>query len=189
MMAHAWGRILNRVGVCMAASGPGTTNLVTGVANAWVDAAPLLAIGGPRRPPRAARPVPGDGPGRGVKPITKWAGRVLDPRRVPDMVATAFREARAAVPDRFIWTCPAMCSTGNRRRSSRLSDPEPLAGTHAAGWRCEGVQDAIRLLERAESLYYQWQRYPLVEAWEELRRFVELAAFRFTRPLKVEVFR
>src|SRR5436853_7335161 len=46
MMAHAYGRVLNTVGVCMAASGPGTTNLVTGVANAWADCAPLLAIGG-----------------------------------------------------------------------------------------------------------------------------------------------
>src|SRR5215207_7977775 len=46
MMAHAYGRVLNRVGVCMAASGPGATNLVTGVANAWADCAPLLAIGG-----------------------------------------------------------------------------------------------------------------------------------------------
>src|SRR4029453_754133 len=46
MMAHAWARVTNRVAVCMASSGPGTTNLVTGVANAWADAAPLLAIGG-----------------------------------------------------------------------------------------------------------------------------------------------
>src|SRR5918997_3317658 len=46
MMAHAYARVLNRPGVCMAASGPGTTNLVTGVANAWADCAPLVAIGG-----------------------------------------------------------------------------------------------------------------------------------------------
>src|SRR5436190_15286629 len=46
MMAHAYGRVLNRMGVCMAASGPATMNLVTGVSNAWADAAPLLAIGG-----------------------------------------------------------------------------------------------------------------------------------------------
>src|SRR4029453_1554916 len=44
MMAHAWARVTNRIAVCMAASGPGTTNLVTGVGNAWADAAPLLAI-------------------------------------------------------------------------------------------------------------------------------------------------
>src|SRR5437764_11009430 len=46
MMAHAYGRVLNTIGVCMAASGPGATNLITGVANAWADCAPLLAIGG-----------------------------------------------------------------------------------------------------------------------------------------------
>src|SRR5437763_1713303 len=84
MMAHAWGRVLNRVGVCMAASGPATTNLVTGVGNAWADAAPLLAIGG-------AAPLVTSG--RGIfqecdqlsifKPITKWADRCLDPRRIP----------------------------------------------------------------------------------------------------------
>src|SRR5258708_3728949 len=46
MMAHAYGRVKNTLGVCMAASGPAATNLITGVANAWADAAPLLAIGG-----------------------------------------------------------------------------------------------------------------------------------------------
>src|ERR671935_1478700 len=46
MMAHAFGRVSNTLGVCMAASGPGATNLTTGVANAWADCAPLLAIGG-----------------------------------------------------------------------------------------------------------------------------------------------
>src|SRR5690242_14463125 len=46
MMAHAWARLLNRAGVCMACSGPGSTNLVTGVVNAWADATPIVAIGG-----------------------------------------------------------------------------------------------------------------------------------------------
>src|SRR6266542_4232709 len=90
MMAHAYARVLNRPGVCMAASGPGTTNLVTGVANAWADCAPLLAIGGSS---------PAGQAGRGVfqemdqvalmKPITKWSERCVDPRRVPEYVSTA----------------------------------------------------------------------------------------------------
>src|SRR5918997_1300724 len=92
MMAHAYARVLNRPGVCMGASGPGTTNLVTGVANAWADCAPLLAIGGSS---------PFGQIGRGAfqemdqvslfKPITKWAERVYDPLRIPEMVATALR--------------------------------------------------------------------------------------------------
>src|ERR671933_548560 len=95
MMAHAWGRLLNRPGVCMAASGPATTNLVTGVGNAWADAVPLLAFGG-------AAPLVTSG--RGIfqecdqlsifKPITKWADRCLDARRIPEMIATALRQAQ-----------------------------------------------------------------------------------------------
>ena len=44
MMAHAYARLRNRPGLCMAASGPATTNLLTGVANAYADAIPLLVI-------------------------------------------------------------------------------------------------------------------------------------------------
>src|SRR2546425_3088188 len=46
LAAHAWTRVTRRPGVCMGCSGPGTTNLVTGVANAFTDCAPLVAIGG-----------------------------------------------------------------------------------------------------------------------------------------------
>src|SRR5438093_5447 len=46
MMAHAYSRLTRRPGVCMASSGPGTINMATGVANAFIDAAPLVAVGG-----------------------------------------------------------------------------------------------------------------------------------------------
>src|SRR6266513_2846943 len=94
MMAHAYSRVLNRPGVCMAASGPGVTNLVTGVANAFVDSAPVVAIGG-------SSPVSQLGKGAFqemdqvamMRPIVRWAERVYDPRRIPELVATAFRHA------------------------------------------------------------------------------------------------
>src|SRR3954451_5217550 len=99
MMAHAFGRVKNTLGVCMAASGPGATNLVTGVANAWADCAPLLAIGG-------SAPLSQRGKGAfqemdqvaAFKPITKWAEQVTDPRRVPEFVATAVRQAMSGRP-------------------------------------------------------------------------------------------
>src|ERR1700753_3944566 len=46
MMAHAYSRLRNTPAVCMAASGPGTANLTTGLANALVDRAPVIALGG-----------------------------------------------------------------------------------------------------------------------------------------------
>ncbi|MDQ3812183.1 MAG: thiamine pyrophosphate-binding protein [Chloroflexota bacterium] len=99
MMAHAYGRVSNKVGVCMAASGPGATNLVTGVANAWADCAPLLAIGG-------SSPVSQWGRGAfqemdqvaAFEPVTKWAQRCVDPLRIPEYVAMALRQALGGRP-------------------------------------------------------------------------------------------
>src|SRR5918999_3610436 len=46
LSAQAYSRLLQKPGVCMAASGPGVINLTTGVANAYIDCAPLVVIGG-----------------------------------------------------------------------------------------------------------------------------------------------
>jgi acetolactate synthase-1/2/3 large subunit len=94
MMGTAYSRLLARPSVCMAASGPGTTNFVTGVANAFIDCAPVVAIGG-------SSPVRQLGMGAFqemdqvamMRPITRWAERCYDPRRIPELVATAFRYA------------------------------------------------------------------------------------------------
>src|SRR5258705_3978450 len=48
LAAHAWTRVTRRPGVAMGCSGPGAINLATGVANAFTDCAPLIAIGGSR---------------------------------------------------------------------------------------------------------------------------------------------
>lgn len=99
MMATAYSRVLGRPSVCMAASGPGTTNLVTGVAHAFVDCAPVIAIGG-------SSPVSQYGMGAFqemdqvamMRPITRWAERAYDARRIPELLASAFRHAFAAQP-------------------------------------------------------------------------------------------
>src|SRR5881296_4551851 len=99
MMAHAYSRTTRRPGVCMGCSGPGTTNLVTGVANAFVDAAPMIAIGGSS--PRVYLEMEAFQEIDQVavmKPITKWATRVYDAKRIPEMVATAYRHATTGKP-------------------------------------------------------------------------------------------
>src|SRR5437867_1733380 len=99
LAAHAWGRVMRRPGVCMGCSGPGATNLVTGVANAFADAAPLVAIGGAS--PRVYQGMEAfqeiDQVGV-MRPITKWTERIYDAKRIPDVVATAFRQATSGRP-------------------------------------------------------------------------------------------
>jgi len=119
MMAHAYGRVLNKIGVCMAASGPATMNLVTGVANAWSDRAPLLAVGG-------ASPVSQFGMDAFqemdqvsvFKPITKWAQRAHDPRRVPELWRRPSERRSTAALVRSIWICRAMCCTATWMRTA-----------------------------------------------------------------------
>src|SRR5947208_14593424 len=99
LMAHAYSRITRKPGVCMGASGPGATNLVTGVANAFVDAAPMIAVGGSS--PRVYLGMEAFQEIDQVaimRPITKWAERVLEARRIPELVATAFRAATSGRP-------------------------------------------------------------------------------------------
>lgn len=98
-MAQAYARLRAQPGVCMTAAGPGATNLTTGLANALLDCAPIVALGG-------ASPVSGYGRGSFqeidqvaiMRPVTKWAERVLDPRRIPEMIAAAFHHARSGKP-------------------------------------------------------------------------------------------
>lgn len=99
MMAQAYARLTSKAGICMAASGPGAINLTTGLANALIDCAPVVALGG-------SSPVGSMGKGGFqdidqlaiMKPVTKWAVRVTDPRRIPELIAAAFRHARSGTP-------------------------------------------------------------------------------------------
>jgi thiamine pyrophosphate-dependent acetolactate synthase large subunit-like protein len=108
MMAHAYARVRNMPAVCVAASGPGTTNLVTGVANAYVDGAPVVAIGG-----SSSIRLEGLGTFQELdqvalmKPITRWAARVHDVRRIPELVDTAFRQAFGGRPGPVYLDMPA----------------------------------------------------------------------------------
>src|SRR5712692_8392568 len=92
--AQAWTRVMRRPAVCMGASGPGATNLLTGVANAFTDASPLIAIGGSS--PRANYGLEAFQEIDQLavfKPVTKWAERIYDARRIPEIVATAYRQS------------------------------------------------------------------------------------------------
>jgi thiamine pyrophosphate-dependent acetolactate synthase large subunit-like protein len=150
MMAHAYGRITRRPGVCMGCSGPGTTNLVTGVANAFVDAAPLIAVGGSS--PRVYLGMEAFQEIDQVaimRPITKWAERVLDARRIPEFVATAFRQATTGRPGPVYLDLP-----GDVLGEAVDEASVPFPGRAQPVPRPQGdptaVADAVGLLARAE---------------------------------------
>lgn len=96
MMAHAYSRLHNRPAVCMGASGPGTANLGTGLLNALVDQAPVIAIGGASDLGSIGRGGFQEVDQWGMlAPAVRWSERIYHTRRIPELVGTAFRKATA----------------------------------------------------------------------------------------------
>jgi thiamine pyrophosphate-dependent acetolactate synthase large subunit-like protein len=150
LAAHAWTRVTRRPGVCMGCSGPGTTNLVTGVANAFTDAAPLVAIGGSS--PRVYLGMEAFQEIDQVaimKPITKRAERIYDARRIPDMVATAFREATAGRPGPVYLDLPGDV-LGEKIEEESVVYPAAWRPAPRTLGDPAAVREAIALLARAE---------------------------------------
>jgi len=183
--AHAYTRVTRRPGVCMGCSGPGATNLVTGVATAFTDCAPLVAIGGAS--PRVYQGMEAfqeiDQLGV-MKPITKWAERIFDAKRIPDIVATAFRQATSGRPGPVYIDMPGDILGEKVEEESIHYAPAWKPAPRTLGDPA-AVKEAIALLARAER--------PVVIAgsgvwWSDgaaaLQAFVEATGIPFyTKPI------
>ncbi|MEA2171534.1 MAG: acetolactate synthase large subunit [Solirubrobacteraceae bacterium] len=98
-MADMYGRLTHRAGVCLGTLGPGATNLVTAVADAWLDRAPLVALTGQGDLERTHKEshqyidiV------SMFKPITKWNARLNSAAMIPEAVRKAFKVAQSQKP-------------------------------------------------------------------------------------------
>ncbi len=98
-MADVYGRLTGQAGVCLSTLGPGATNLMTGVADANLDGAPLVAITGQVGTDRmhieshqyldlVAM----------FAPVTKWNAQIVRPSITPELVRRAFKRAQTEKP-------------------------------------------------------------------------------------------
>jgi acetolactate synthase-1/2/3 large subunit len=94
MAAHAYARVTGKPGICITPSGPGTANAVTGLANAWADASPIIAIGG-ASPQRALTMDAFQEMDQlaMMRPVVKAAHRVENAVQLPTLLSVAFRQA------------------------------------------------------------------------------------------------
>src|SRR3954453_22627195 len=98
-MADMYGRLTGRAGVCLGTLGPGATNLITAVADAYLDRAPLVALTGQGDLERMHKEshqyidvveV--------MRPIVKWNARLNTPAIIPEVVRKAFKVAESEKP-------------------------------------------------------------------------------------------
>jgi acetolactate synthase-1/2/3 large subunit len=98
-MADVYGRMTGRAGVCLGTLGPGATNLVTGVADAFLDRAPMVALTGQAGLERMHKESHQYLDVLSVmRPVTKWNARVTEPTIVPEVVRKAFKVAEGEKP-------------------------------------------------------------------------------------------
>jgi acetolactate synthase-1/2/3 large subunit len=98
-MADMYGRLTGRAGVCLGTLGPGATNLVTAVADAFLDRAPLVALTGQSDLERMHKESHQYIDLVGIlRPVVKWNARVSSPEIIPEVVRKAFKVAESEKP-------------------------------------------------------------------------------------------
>ncbi|MBM3342476.1 MAG: thiamine pyrophosphate-binding protein [Betaproteobacteria bacterium] len=182
LSAQAYARLLQKPAVCMAASGPGVINLTTGVANALIDCAPVVAVGGSSSIHQFGRQTFQEFDQVAImRGCTKWAQQVIDVRRIPEMVNTAFQKAMGGKPGPVYLDCPADIIYG--------SIPEEdvqwgLSGRSLLRPRPQGekaqVDKLIAALAKAKNpIILTGTGVIWSQAWPELTQFVEKAGIPF----------
>ncbi|MFB6304542.1 MAG: biosynthetic-type acetolactate synthase large subunit [Haloferacaceae archaeon] len=170
--ADAYGVVSGDPGVCLATSGPGATNLVTGLADADLDSDPVLALTGQTTTDLVGKDAFQETDTTGVtRPVTKTNYFADDPDAVGDVVSEAFAFAGNGRPGPTLVDLPKDVTSAD---TDRVPDEPEVPARDEAPDAAEGeaVTAAAEALADAER--------PVVlsgggvikgEAWEELRRF------------------
>ncbi len=172
--ADGYARSTGRVGVCMATSGPGAMNLCTGLANAYMDSIPIVAITGQVKRNLIGKDSFQEADTTGVTiPITKHNYLVTNPAELVDITREAFYLARSGRPGPVLIDVPFDVSLGDVPWAER--DIKRLDA-----WEESRPIDP-QLIKRAAEMIAQAQR-PIImigggviaaEASDQLRRFVD----------------
>jgi acetolactate synthase-1/2/3 large subunit len=182
--ADGYARATGRAGVCMATSGPGATNLVSGIADAYMDSVPLIAITGQ---------VPQAMIGKGAfqetdiygmtLPVVKHSYLITDINDIPRIVKEAFHIAQTGRPG------PVLIDMPKNVQQARTQPVFPKE-VHLRGYHTDKrasdleLNEIIGLIEKSERpVLYCGGGIITGNASEELRRFVEATQIPVTTTL------
>ena len=172
--AQGFARVSGQVGVCMATSGPGATNLVTGIADAMIDSTPLVCITGQVPSHLLGSDAFQETDIIGIStPVTKWSYQITRVEEIPEIIAKAFYIARSGRPGPVLVdiTKDAQFGTSNFSYSpcTKIRSYKPIPETEE-----NDLVQAAKLINAAKNPLIVWgQGVILGEAEEEFRAFVE----------------
>ncbi|MGS1017387.1 acetolactate synthase 2 catalytic subunit [Allosphingosinicella humi] len=181
LAADAYGRVTGEPGVCLATSGPGATNLVTGIANAFMDSVPMVAITG-----QVARPLIGTDAFQEVDifgitlPIVKHSYVIRRTEDIPAVFAEAFALARSGRPGPVLIDLP-------KDVAMLAGAPEPFALEPAPSMPLDdaAIAAANRLIAEAQApVLYFGGGIAIARAEQALRAFAERTGMPSVATLK-----
>jgi acetolactate synthase I/II/III large subunit len=146
-MAAAVGRLTGTPGVTLVTSGPGTTNLATGLITATTEQDPMVAIcGAVQRPDRLKRTHQSMDAVAALKPFTKYTGEVNDPDNVPEAIANAIRIALTPPRGAAAVVLPADVLAATT--SAAIIEPSPVPALGPAP--ADRITQAVNLIRAAQ---------------------------------------
>ncbi len=181
--ADAWARVTGEVGVCIATSGPGATNLVTGIANAFMDSVPMVAITGQTASHLLGTDAFQETDIFGVTlPIVKHSFIIRDAADIPTVFAEAFALARSGRPGPVLVDLP--------KDVAQASVPFPAAepdraSVHPFRPDPETISAAEAMIAQAKKpVLYFGGGVPIAGAEEALRAFFQRTGIPAVATLK-----
>lgn len=172
--AQGYARTSGKVGVAMATSGPGATNLVTGIADAQIDSTPMVCITG-----QVASQLLGSDAFQetdiiGIStPVTKWNYQITKASEIPEIIAKAFYIARSGRPG------PVLIDITKDAQFEKFDySYEKCSGirsyTPYPELSNESLEEALTLIDQAKKPFVVWgQGVILGNAEEEFKAFLE----------------
>lgn len=169
-MADVYGRLTGKAGVCLATLGPGATNLITGVADANMDHAPLVAIAGQASTHRLHKES------HQVldleqmfQPVTKYSSRLLSPDIIPEVVRKAFKLAQTEKTGASFIEFPE-----NVAEMEIDDHPLPVKNPMLPEPANDQVERAARVISEARSpMILAGNGVIRAKAWQQLADFAE----------------
>ena len=170
--ADGYARATGRVGVCLATSGPGATNLVTGIATAYMDSVPVVAITCNVNLPLLGKDTFQEVDIAGVTmPITKHGYIVKDVTKLAYTIRKAFRIAREGRPGPVLVDITKDVTANTCEYEKR----EPLPFKNPCKYTDADIEQAITLMKAAQRPFiYVGGGAVISEAYKEVRELAEI---------------
>ena len=170
--ADGYARATGRVGVCLATSGPGATNLVTGIATAYMDSVPVVAITCNVNLPLLGKDTFQEVDIAGVTmPITKHGYIVKDVTKLADTIRKAFRIAREGRPGPVLVDITKDVTAN----TCEYEKKEPLPFKNPCKYTDADIEQAITLMKAAQRpVIYVGGGAVISEAYKEVRELAEI---------------